>query len=316
MTPRTETLQATTADIDRAARLLRAGALVAFPTETVYGLGADARQADAVAKIYAAKNRPPMNPLIVHVPNAEIAQEYVRWSDIAQQLADAFWPGPLTLVLPLHSKHGLSSRVTAKLTTLAIRVPAHHVAQALLRKFDGPLAAPSANPSGKISTTTADHVLAGLSGRIDAVIDGGACTVGLESTIISVASGPPALLRAGGVSIEAIERLLSIKLQTAEDGKIIAPGQLASHYAPRAPVRLNALAKKPHEVHLGFGPIEGDLNLSAMGDLTQAAAALFAALRQLDGHAKPIAVAPIPDEGLGRAINDRLRRAAAPRDTH
>lgn len=314
--PSIETLHlgASAPDLDRAARLLAAGQLVAFPTETVYGLGADARNGRAVAAIYAAKGRPSFNPLIVHVADAEAARTHVTWNDAAQKLADAFWPGPLTLVLPLRPGHAISELVTAGLDTLAVRVPAHPTARALLRAFGGPVAAPSANPSGRISPTTAAHVLAGLSGRIAAVVDDGPCAVGLESTIVGLA-GAPALLRPGGVASEAIEAVLGTDLARNTPGEAIsAPGQLLSHYAPAERVRLNAEAPRPGELFLGFGPMECDLNLSPTGDLEEAAATLFGHLHALDTLARPIAVAPIPDHGLGAAINDRLRRAAAPRD--
>ncbi len=300
-------------DLDRAAACLAAGELVALPTETVYGLGADARNGPAVAGIYAAKGRPSFNPLIVHVADVARAQRYVRWSKAAQQLAQAFWPGPLTLVLPLRDGHGLSPLVTAGLGTLAVRVPAHPVAQALLRRVDGPVAAPSANPSGRISPTTAQHVLEGLSGRIAAVVDAGPCTVGVESTIVGL-SDDPTLLRPGGVPSDAIETVLGSPLTRLQDqDPITAPGQILSHYAPQAAVRLNAADARENEVMLGFGAIAGTLTLSASGNLTEAAANLFGHLHALDATGQPIAVAPVPEHGLGLAINDRLRRAAAPR---
>ena len=308
----TRRLTADETGIAVAAQMLRDGALVAFPTETVYGLGADARNGVAVAAIYEAKGRPAFNPLIVHVPDIETAMQYVVWSDQAQRLADAFWPGALTLVLPLRAGHGLSSLVTAGLDTLAIRVPAHPAALALLRAAKVPIAAPSANPSGRISPTTADHVLDGLDGKIAAVLDDGPCPVGLESTIVGLSDGV-AVLRPGGVAREDIERVTGQALATADTKGITAPGQLASHYAPRARVRLNATTARNNEVLLGFGPIAGDLTLSASGDLAEAAATLFDHLHKLDKTGRPIAVAPIPDTGLGAAINDRLRRAAAPR---
>lgn len=301
------------AGIRRAAALLQSGALVAFPTETVYGLGADARQGPAVAAIYAAKGRPTFNPLIVHVANSGTAQTYVHWTPAAELLAAAFWPGPLTLVLPLRADHGLSSLVTAGLDTLAIRVPAHPTACALLAEFGGPVAAPSANPSGRISPTTADHVIAGLDGRIAAVVDGGACDVGLESTIIGFDATQAVVLREGGLPAERIEQALGQTLLQTKDGAITAPGQMLSHYAPRGAVRLNATTAREGEHLLGFGDIAGTLTLSASGDLTEAAANLFGHLHALDARGGPIAVAPIPMEGLGRAINDRLNRAAAPR---
>ncbi|MEY8842738.1 L-threonylcarbamoyladenylate synthase [Cribrihabitans sp. XS_ASV171] len=300
------------AGIAHAAELLRAGRLVSFPTETVYGLGGDARQGRAVAAIYEAKGRPSFNPLIAHVASAEAARELVEWPETAERLAGAFWPGPLTLVLPLKEGHCVSSLVTAGLETLAVRVPAHPVAHALLEELGGPVAAPSANPSGRISPTTAEHVLAGLSGRIAAVLDAGPCGVGVESTILGL-SGEPRLLRPGGVAGEEIEAVLGHPLLRDESGAITAPGQLASHYAPEASVRLNAGHAEGAELLLGFGPMECDLNLSEAGDLAEAAATLFAALHALDARGRPIAVAPIPERGLGVAINDRLRRAAAPR---
>jgi L-threonylcarbamoyladenylate synthase len=304
-------LRAIDADLERAASLLRDGQLVAFPTETVYGLGADARNGIAVANIYAAKGRPSFNPLIVHVPDVASAKRYVVWNDTAQILADRFWPGALTLVLPLRDGHGLSSLVTAGLDTLAIRVPNHKAAQRLLRLADAPIAAPSANPSGRISPTTAQHVLDGLAGKIAAVLDDGPCEVGLESTILEVVSDIT-LLRHGGVASEQIEDTLGITLVQSTPTKITAPGQMESHYAPKAHVRLNALSTEAGEVLLGFGPMDCDLNLSEHSDLIEAAANLFDHLHSLDKTGKPIAIAPIPQIGLGRAINDRLRRAAAP----
>ncbi len=308
-------LSADPAGISRAADLLRQGLLVAFATETVYGLGGDARNGEAVAGIYEAKGRPSFNPLIAHVASVQAAQRFVRWSDQAERLAAAFWPGPLTLVLPLRDGHGISSLVTAGLDTLAVRVPAHPSARALLAEFDGPVAAPSANPSGQISPTTAEHVRAGLGGRIAAILDDGPCGVGLESSIVGLA-GEPALLRPGGVALEQIEDVLNTRLHNHQPGDLLtAPGQLQSHYAPDAPVRLNALSRQGDEVLLGFGPVDCDLNLSADGVLTEAAANLFSALHALNTTGRPIAVSPIPDHGLGAAINDRLRRAAAPRDS-
>lgn len=299
--------------IATAAQLLTEGALVSFPTETVYGLGADARNGQAVAGIYAAKGRPSFNPLIVHCADTATAKSYVIWSEVAETLARAFWPGPLTLVLPLAEGHGLSSLVTAGLDTVALRVPQHASAQNLLKAFDGPLAAPSANPSGRISATTAAHVMAGLGGRIAAIVDDGPCAVGLESTIVSLAGDTPTLLRAGGLAVEEIEAVLGMPLAVQAGSEIIAPGQLASHYAPRAQVRLNADGAQEGEVLLGFGPGSCDLNLSPSGDLVEAAANLFDHLHRLDATGAPIAVVPIPDTGLGLAINDRLVRAAAPR---
>lgn len=298
----------------RAAALLGEGQLVAFPTETVYGLGGDARNDMAVARIFEAKGRPRFNPLIVHVPSAKVARTYVDWTDEADRLASAFWPGPMTLVLPLKPDSGLSPLVTADLPTLAIRVPEHRVAKSLLEAFGGPVAAPSANPSGKISPTSAAHVSAGLSGRIAGILDGGTCGVGLESTILGLVDGPT-LLRPGGLPQEAVEAALGAPIAHHQSGDpLTAPGQMTSHYAPGAPMRLNVTKLSAGESLLGFGPVEARLNLSRAGDLTEAAANLFGHLHAMDAL-KPevIAVSPIPDHGLGRAINDRLRRAAAPR---
>ncbi len=310
-------------DSDRGVRaavaLLRAGDLVAFPTETVYGLGADARLDRAVAGVYAAKGRPAFNPLIVHVAGLDAAESLAEVSPMARRLAADFWPGPLTLVLPLRAGTGLSERVTAGLGTVALRAPAHPVAQRLLAAFGGPLAAPSANRSGAVSPTSRAHVLDGLGGRIAAVLDGGPCAVGLESTIVGLAGGAPSLLRPGGLPAEAIEAALGAPLAEPAHGAITAPGQLASHYAPDAPLRLDAARPQPDEVWIGFGPESGPgLNLSPAGDLAEAAANLFAHLRAADAMSQEtgaarIAVAPVPAHGLGRAINDRLRRAAAPR---
>ena len=315
MTPPLPRFAADAAGLAAAAAVLRAGAQVAFPTETVYGLGADARDDRAVAGIYAAKGRPSFNPLIVHLADVETARQVARFDDRAERLAAAFWPGPLTLVLPLREGVGISALVTAGLPTVALRVPAHPVARALLAAFGGPLAAPSANPSGRVSPTTADHVAAGLAGRIGGVVDGGACGVGVESTIIGL-DGPASLLRAGGVPAEAVEAVLGVALVAGGDaGAPTAPGQLLSHYAPTGRLRLNATAALPGEVMVGFGAVPGELTLSASGDLTEAAANLFAVLHRLDAMgAVAIAVAPVPETGLGRAINDRLRRAAAPRE--
>ncbi len=308
----TETLGPDAAGLARAVDLLRQGRLVAFPTETVYGLGGDARSDLAVARIYEAKGRPRFNPLIAHVADLEMARSLAVFDDRAEALAARFWPGPLTLVLPLRDA-GLSPFVTAELPTVAIRLPGHPVARALIAAFGGPLAAPSANPSGRVSPTRAAHVLEGLSGRIAAVIDGGPCDVGVESTILGV-FGRVELLRAGGIASEEIEALIG-PLSAPTSAKLNAPGQLASHYAPDAPVRLEATDPRPGEVRLGFGPGAADLNLSPSADLVEAAANLFHLLREADriAQGRPIAVAPIPETGLGRAINDRLRRAAAPR---
>lgn len=322
----TQNLSADAAGLSEAARLLAAGELVAFPSETVYGLGGDARSDLACARIFEAKGRPRFNPLIVHVADAAAAARHVVLDARAEKLAAAFWPGPLTLVLPLREGGGLSPLVSAGLDTAAVRVPAHPVAQALLAAFGGPLAGPSANPSGRVSPTRASHVREGLSGRIAGVLDGGSCAVGVESTILGLpAAGPARLLRPGGLPVEAIEALLGERLADetapAAPDRPSAPGQLSSHYAPGASLRLEAREAAPDEVWIGFGATGPDgsgatLNLSPSGDLVEAAARLFHALREADRLAGPggrIAVAPVPGTGLGRAINDRLGRAAAPR---
>ncbi len=315
----TELLSPSAEGLGRAARHLAEGRLVAFPTETVYGLGGDARDDRAVASIFAAKGRPAFNPLIVHVPDMSAAARLAVFSDQALRLAAAFWPGALTLVLPMRDDSGLSPLVSAGLPSVAIRMPAHPVAVALLHAFGGPVAAPSANPSGRISPTRADHVMDGLGERIAAVIDGGACMVGVESTIVGL-SPRPTLLRPGGIPAEAIEDCLGVPLAAPDPApaRPNAPGQLSSHYAPAAAVALGVTAPDPGDVWIGFGPLSGasGLNLSPTGDLVEAAANLFHYLRAADRRAGPdgrIAVAPIPEKGLGRAINDRLRRAAAPR---
>lgn len=312
----TRTLAPDDAGIAEAARFLAAGALVAFPTETVYGLGGDARNDRAVAGIYEAKGRPSFNPLIVHLPDLIAVERIAHVGNKARMLAQAFWPGPLTLVLPLRDGVAISPLVTAGLESVAVRVPAHPLAQKLLRAFGGPLAAPSANPSGRVSPTTAAHVLEGLSGRIAAVLDGGACAVGLESTIV-LADPEPVLLRPGGLPVEALEAALGEPIAVGGNAGVpTSPGQLASHYAPDAAVRLDATEARAGEVLVGFGPVKGALSLSETGDLVEAAAQLFQMLRTADRLAGPggrIAFAPVPETGLGRAINDRLRRAAAPR---
>lgn len=312
----TERIAADEAGIARAATLLRAGRLVAFATETVYGLGADATNAKAVAAIYRAKGRPDFNPLIAHVPDRAAAEALVALPETGRALAAAFWPGPLTLVAPMRPGQGIAPAVTAGLSTLAVRVPAHPVARALLAAVGRPVAAPSANPSGRVSPTRADHVLDGLDGRIDAVLDAGACKVGLESTIVGFEGEDAILLRPGGVTAEEILAIPGLTLRDREGGAITAPGQLASHYAPRASLRLDADAPHEGELWLGFGPGPVGESLSVTGDLAEAAARLFDRLRAVDARAAPgqtIAVARIPETGLGRAINDRLRRAAAPR---
>jgi L-threonylcarbamoyladenylate synthase len=303
----TEILTSNDSDLITATNFLANGRLVAFPTETVYGLGADATNNVAVAHVFAAKGRPNFNPLIVHVTDLNAAKKIAVFNQAELQLAKAFWPGPLTLVLPLRSGHNIAPLVSAGLNSVALRVPAHPVARDLLRKYGGPIAAPSANISGQISPTTAAHVIGSLSGKLAAVIYGGPCEVGLESTIVGGA--PTALLRPGGLPVESIEKLIGSL--TPAGKTITAPGQLTSHYAPWATVRINAVNTSPEEVMLGFGPMESDLNLSIAGNLIEAAANLFGHLHHLDRLRRPIAVAPVPEIGLGHAIKERLKRAAA-----
>ncbi|MBM3527128.1 MAG: threonylcarbamoyl-AMP synthase [Alphaproteobacteria bacterium] len=313
--------------VAEAARVLMAGGLVAFPTETVYGLGADATNGTAVAKLYAAKGRPAFNPLIAHVPDLSSARRIAILDGPADRLAAKFWPGPLTLVLRKSAGCPVSELATAGLDSIAVRMPNHKVARDLLAALGRPVVAPSANRSGHLSPTAANHVLADLEGRIDLVVDGGQTTVGVESTIVALLDGPPVLLRPGGVPREEIEQVLERELGDPPDGEIdpeapLAPGMLASHYAPRARVRLRAEHVDPGEALLAFGPHlpKGSehaarvLNLSPSGDLVEAAANLFSDLRALDAaEVSSIAVMPIPLEGLGEAINDRLMRASAPR---
>lgn len=300
-------------EIGEAAAALRAGRLVAFPTETVYGLGGDARSEAAVAAIFRAKGRPAHNPLILHVSDLDAAERLAVLPAEARRLAARFWPGPLTLVAPARPGAGVAPAARAGLPTVALRAPAHPAAQALLAAFGGPLAGPSANPSGRISPTTAAHVLEGLGGRIAGVLDAGPCEVGVESAIVGFADGAPRLLRPGGLAAEEIEAALGRPLEAAGPG-VSAPGQLASHYAPAARLRLNAEAVRPGERLLGFAGAPGAaMDLSPAGDIDEAARNLFAMLRALDAPGGAIAVSPIPERGLGRAINDRLRRAAAPR---
>ena len=301
-----------TDNLARFADLLRAGEVVAFPTETVYGLGADATNSDAVLKIYETKGRPRFNPLIVHVADLEMARGLVDVSPLAERLA-RFWPGPLTLVLKKRPDSGLSDIVTAGLETVGIRIPNHPLALELIRATGRPLAAPSANPSGKLSPTTADQVRRGFRDRVP-VLDGGPSHAGVESTILAVTGDTVTQLRAGALPRDEIETALGHPIEIAkEGGAVTAPGMLASHYAPNAHLRLNADAPRPGEAYLSFGPAEGTLNLSRTGDLREAARNLFAMLHELDASATAIAVAPIPNTGLGEAINDRLKRAAAPR---
>lgn len=301
-------------EIEDLAGIIRAGGLVAFPTETVYGLGADATSSDAVLRIYETKGRPRFNPLIVHVADLEMAKRYVVFSPLALRLAQ-FWPGPLTLVLPRRPEAELSDVVTAGLDTVGVRVPAHPLAQALIRAADRPIAAPSANRSGKLSPTSAAQVRANFGDSVP-VLDGGAASSGLESTIVAVDGDTVTQLRAGALPREEIEALLGHPIAVAAaNTAIAAPGMLASHYAPDAQLRLDATAPEAGEAYLGFGPGPATpYTLSATGDLREAARNLFAMLHDMDRTHRRIAVAPIPSTGLGEAINDRLTRAAAPRD--
>ena len=300
--PVTQILTFSDEAIGKAAELIRAGEPVAMPTETVYGLAADATNAEAVARIYEAKGRPSFNPLIVHVLDLEAAERLGVFGDAARKLAEKYWPGPLTLVVPAREASGIASLVTAGLDTIAIRVPAHPAMRALLSAAGRPLAAPSANASGRISPTRAGHVVESLNGRIALVIDGGPCERGIESTIVAATGGPLRLLRRGPINVEAEERA----------GGIEAPGMMASHYAPGKPLRLEAESAEMGEILLGYGKVQGDLYLG--DDPVAAAARLFDLMHQADAASEPrIAIAPIPGEGLAAAIRDRLRRAAAPR---
>ena len=325
----TQILPANDAAVASAAQCLKQGGLVAFPTETVYGLGADATNAGAIARLYEAKGRPLFNPLIATVGDIAAAITIARFDATATRLAETFWPGPLTLVLPKTDDCPVADLATAGLDTIAVRVPAHPVARAILRAFSGPVVAPSANLSGHVSPTTAAHVQSDLSGRIDLIIDGGAVMVGVESTIVGCFD-TPMLLRPGGLPREEIERALGRPLARlpeeagTETGQPLAPGMLASHYAPRTPVRLNARRIDAGEALLAFGPgtvggveaASAVMNLSTRGDLAEAAANLFGYLRALDARgARTIAVMPVPPLGLGEAINDRLRRAAVGRES-
>ena len=324
---KTQILAAGEAAVTAAARTLARGGLVAFPTETVYGLGADAANPSAIAHLYQAKGRPAFNPLIAHVGDLAAAKKIARFDAAALKLAEAFWPGPLTLVLPKVENCVVADLATAGLDTVAVRVPAHAVAHDILRAFGGPVVAPSANLSGHVSPTSAAHVESDLAGKIDLIVDGGPVEVGVESTIVGCFESPT-LLRPGGVPREAIERVLGRALAQAaqeaesDNAQPLAPGMLASHYAPRTRVRLNADRVAPGEALLAFGlhrlhgadDAAAIMNLSAKGDLDEAAANLFGYLRALDAKgATTIAVMPIPSEGLGEAINDRLRRAAVER---
>ncbi len=324
----TQVLPADDAGVAEAAALLLGGGLVAFGTETVYGLGADATQARAVASVFAAKGRPHFNPLICHYPDAAAAFAHVEASDAARLLAAAFWPGPLTMVLPRRVTCPVALLAGAGLDTLAVRVPAQAAALALLRAVGRPVAAPSANRSGEVSPTTAAHVLTGLGGRIAAVLDSGPCPVGVESTVLDLAAGAPCLLRPGGVAVEAIEALIGpvgrgISPEVAAASRTLrSPGLMVSHYAPRLPMRLGAVTAGGDEALLAFGAAPGGagavFQMSEAGDVVEAAARLFAGLRWLDDEGarlglRGIAVMDVPVDGLGLAINDRLQRAAAPR---
>ncbi len=317
----TRILPATQANIEETAAVLRGGGLVAFPTETVYGLGADATDARAVAAVFAAKDRPRFNPLIVHVAGLDAARRLVRFDERAEALAAAFWPGPLTLALPRQADCGVSLLASAGGSSLAVRWPRHAVAQRLLDAVGRPVVAPSANPAGRVSPTTAAHVARWLEGKVAIILDGGPCSVGIESTVVDLTGARARLLRPGGIDAEALGQMLGeIDLEPPSgEAAPRSPGMLASHYAPDLPLRLEARTVRPGEALLAFGPqplagAAAVANLSPGGDLIEAAANLFAMLHALD---RPdftgIAVMPIPDEGLGRAINDRLRRAAAPR---
>jgi L-threonylcarbamoyladenylate synthase len=311
---------ATQSSIQQAVRIVTEGGVVAFPTETVYGLGADATNADAVLRVYEMKGRPRFNPLIAHVADRKMAEVHGEFNNAAHKLADAFWPGPLTLVLKKRSTSKICDLVSAGLDTIALRVPANETAQELLRAAACPIAAPSANRAGHVSPTTAAHVAADLGDGPGMILDGGDASLGLESTVVEVSGTEPLLLRPGGIPRKEIEDILGVKLGDVEpSAQPASPGQLASHYAPNARLRLEATSLKPGEALLAFGPsplqIDGPMvNLSESGNLREAATRLFAALRDLDASGcSGIAVMPIPGEGLGEAINDRLARAAAPR---
>lgn len=299
--------------IGQAAARLRAGELVALPTETVYGLAARADSADAVARIYKAKGRPDFNPLIVHVPNLAAAERLAEFDENAKRVAAQFWPGPLTLVLPMREGAPVAGAVTAGLPTIAIRMPAHPVMRAVLEQTGLPLAAPSANRSGAVSPTAARHVASSLGERAGMVLDGGSCEAGLESTIVALRTdGSWQVLRPGPIAREALVAAMGSEPAAVVTPEIEAPGQLASHYAPGKPVRLNATAAGPGEFLIGFGEVAGDCSLSAGGDLMEGAARLYDCLHRAAASDKPrIAIAPIPETGIGAAINDRLRRAAA-----
>lgn len=302
--------------IDLAVEKLIDGELVAVPTETVYGLAADALNDEAVKKIYAAKGRPSHNPLICHVSNITMAKRYVVLNPVAEKLMNTFWPGPLTFVLPQLPQTAIAPTVSAGLNTLAVRCPRHPIARAIIETIDRPIAAPSANPSGKLSPTCAQDVLDAFDGKIALIIDGDIADVGIESTIIAVSNQTITLLRPGSITADNIADITNMVVSDYQGTEITAPGQLASHYAPNADVLLNQQNTKAH-FYIGFGDMKGDLNLSSDGNLAEAAKNLFHTLRVADKHAKnTIAIAPIPNEGIGIAINDRLKRAAAPRKLH
>ncbi|MEJ6390364.1 L-threonylcarbamoyladenylate synthase [Gymnodinialimonas ulvae] len=307
-----EMLQDDCAGVTRAAEVLRAGGLLGLPTETVYGLAADACNAQAVARIFEAKGRPRFNPLIVHVATLDQVADVAELTPEAHALASAFWPGAMTLVLP--SRNMVADLVSGGLATLAVRVPAHPLARRVLEEFGGPVAAPSANPSGRVSPTLAQHVADGLGDKLDAILDGGACGVGLESTILAPGAGGVRLLREGGIAREDVARVAGPLVDDLTPGRVEAPGQMERHYATRVPLAMGG-AVRPNDVTIGFGATVGDLSLSERGDLVEAAARLFSVMHAADGLAQSrgaarIHVAPIPEVGLGRAINDRLRRAA------
>ena len=321
MTQQSNIVPATPTTIAQAADLIRAGELVALPTETVYGLGADATNPEAVARIFTAKGRPSFNPLIVHVPSLEIARSIAKVTPLAEHLAVAFWPGPLTLILPRNQERTIPDITVAGLDTIAIRIPSHPTALELLIKAGRPIAAPSANISGHVSATTAQHVADDFGANVSLILDAGQTAHGVESTVIDATGSEPVLLRPGAVTAEAIADIVGVVPKPTQPitRSPTSPGQLESHYAPNCQVRLNAVSVASHEHYLAFGPdvpngIEPLDNLSPNGDLIEAAANLFAALRKLDQpDIHTIAIAPIPETGIGIAINDRLRRAAAPR---
>ncbi len=311
----TQLLAATKANIALAGKVIRDGELVAFPTETVYGLGADATNDLAIKKIYQAKGRPPNNPLIVHLASKSIAEKYGLFDDNAHILADSLWPGPLTIVLPLRQNTRLAPSITTNLSTIALRVPAHSTSLDIIKSAEVPIAAPSANRSGRISPTTASHVLKDLNRKIALIIDSGPCQFGIESTVIMTKNNSISILRPGAISQTEIEDLINVPITSPPKGKLLSPGMLEAHYAPKANLRMNAKALASGEALLCFGEnfpkgAEISLNLSTKGDLSEAASNLYAYLRELDTkNIKSIAVGPIPNIGLGVAINDRLKRA-------